>query len=227
MWVCISRYKCKSKSYYSHIIIPIFGAKVVWAREGDSNTRFFHKLANGRRKRNCIENLELEGGVITKDQEVIEQELINFFINLYSRNDEVKWTLEGINWCPISEEKAAWLERPFVEEEIRTTVFDCGTDKSPGPDGFSMAMFQNCWSEVKGDIMKVMEEFFQNGIINAVTNETYICLIPKKSDSTKVGDFRPISLITSLYKIVAKVLASGLRGVTRHNFKCSRSFCER
>lgn len=155
----------------------------------------------------------MEGGVITEDQEVIEQELINFFIKMYSRNNEVKRALEGINGCPISEEKATWLGRPFVEEEIRTSVFDYGTDKSPGPDGFSMTMFQNCWSEVKGDIMKVMEELFQNGIINAVTNETYICLIPKKSESTKVGDFRPISLITSLYKIVAKVLASKLREV--------------
>lgn len=58
-----------------------------------------------------------------------------------------------------------------------------------------------------------MEEFFQNGIINAVTNETYICLIPKTSDSTKVGDFRPISLVSSLYKIVSKVLAFRLREV--------------
>ena len=188
-------------------------AKVQWAKEGDNNTRFFHKVATGRRKRNYIENLELEGGVITEDQEVIEQELINFFINLYKSSNEVQWSLEGINWSPISEEKAAWLERPFDEEEIKRAVLECGIDKSPGPDGFSLAVFQSCWNEVKGDILKVMEEFFQNGIINAITNETYICLIPKKSDSTKLGDFRPISLVSSLYKIVSKVLAFRLREV--------------
>ena len=63
------------------------------------------------------------------------------------------------------------------------------------------------------DILKVMEEFFEAGIINAVTNETFICLIPKKSDSLKVTDYRPISLVTGLYKIVAKTLASRLREV--------------
>ena len=76
------------------------------------------------------------------------------------------------------------------------------------------------------DILKVMEEFFEKGIINAVTNETFICLIPKKSDSLKVTDYRPISLVTSLYKIVAKVLASRLREVMgQHNLSISRSFC--
>ncbi|KAK9901180.1 hypothetical protein M0R45_002237 [Rubus argutus] len=63
-------------------------AKVQWAREGDGNTRLLHKIVNGRRKRNSIEKLELEGGVITGDQEAIEQELINFFTKLYSSNME-------------------------------------------------------------------------------------------------------------------------------------------
>ena len=44
-------------------------------------------------------------------------------------------------------------------------------------------------------------------------NETYICLIPKKTNSGKIRDFRPISLVTSLYKIIAKVLSRRLRDV--------------
>ena len=59
--------------------------------------------------------------------------------------------------------------------------------------------------------MKVMEDFYDSGIINAVTNETLICLIPKKKDSVKLRDFRPISLVTSLYKVGSKVLATRLK----------------
>lgn len=40
--------------------------------------------------------------------------------------------------------------------------------------------------------MKVFEEFYEGGIVNGITNETYICLIPEKQDSVKVRDFRPI-----------------------------------
>ena len=44
-------------------------------------------------------------------------------------------------------------------------------------------------------------------------NETYIALIPKKYGSCKISDFRPISLVTSLYKIISKVLASRIKEV--------------
>ena len=36
---------------------------------------------------------------------------------------------------------------------------------------------------------------------------------PKKSLTKKISDFRPISLITSLYKIIVKVLSGRLRGI--------------
>ena len=42
---------------------------------------------------------------------------------------------------------------------------------------------------------------------------SFIVLLPKKSLTKKISDFRPMSLITSLYKIVAKVLSGRLRGV--------------
>ncbi|PRQ36601.1 putative RNA-directed DNA polymerase [Rosa chinensis] len=188
-------------------------AKLKWAKEGDNNTRFFHKLVNGRRKRNVIEKLELSNGIVVEEEDLIEEEIIRFYKNLYSSKEEVSFGIEGLHWNPISVEKARWLETPFEEEEIKRAVFECDTVKSPGPDGFSFAVLQRNWEVVKREVLDVMAEFHTNGVVNKVTNETYICLIPKKANSLKVGDYRPISLITSLYKIIAKVLAWRLREV--------------
>ena len=71
-----------------------------------------------------------------------------------------------------------------------------------------MAVFQDCWEVVKGDLLRV---FYESGIVNLSSNATFICLIPKKVNAIRIGDFRPISLVTSLYKILGKVLSKRLR----------------
>ena len=63
---------------------------------------------------------------------------------------------------------------------------------------------------VKGDLMEFFQEFYSIGIINKSTNATFIALVLKKGQALKVSDFRSISLVTSLYKIIAKVLAERL-----------------
>ena len=61
--------------------------------------------------------------------------------------------------------------------------------------------------------MSVLNDFHSSCIVNRGVNETYITLIPKKYCSCRISDFRLISLITSLYKIISKVLVSRLKAV--------------
>ena len=61
------------------------------------------------------------------------------------------------------------------------------------------------------DVLAVFEEFFQHCKFEKSLNATFINLIPKKNDASNIRDFRPISLVGSVYKILAKVLANHLR----------------
>ncbi|RVW53692.1 putative ribonuclease H protein [Vitis vinifera] len=135
-------------------------AKVKWVKEGDCNSKFYHKVANGRRNRKYIKELENERGLVLKNAESITEEILHYFEKLYTNPTGESWGVEGLDWSPISEESA-----------------------------------------------------LRSGIINQSTNASFIVLIPKKSLSKRISDFRPISLITSLYKIIAKVLSGRLRGV--------------
>ena len=92
-------------------------------------------------------------------------------------------------------------------------VFQLNKEQALGPDGFTIAVYQECWDVIKEDLMRVFLEFHTNGIINQSTNATFIALVPKKSQTFKISDFRPISLVTSLYKIIVKVLSKRLRKV--------------
>ena len=118
-----------------------------------------------------------------------------------------------MEWKPIDTHMMVWLKRPFKEEEIKKVVFESAGVKALGLDRFTMVLFQSQWETINEDMVKVFREFSQDGIIHGVTNEIYICLIPKKLNSCRVEDFRLISLVTSLYKIIAKVLSLRLREV--------------
>ena len=57
------------------------------------------------------------------------------------------------------------------------------------------------------------EEFFQHCKFEKSLNATFIALILKKNDASTIRDFRPISLVGSVYKILSNVLANRLRVV--------------
>ena len=125
--------------------------------------------------------------------------------------------MEGLEFDRFGDMERVWLERKFEREEILQVVKDLEGDKAPGPDGFSMAFYHHCWRVVEKDVLAVFEEFFQHCKFEKSLNATFIALIPKKIDAFNVKDFHPISLVGSVYKILAKVLAirfeSGFRSV--------------
>ena len=121
--------------------------------------------------------------------------------------------MESLEFDRIGDMERVWLERKFEREEILQVVKELEGDKAPGPDGFSMAFYHHCWRVVEKDILAVFEEFFQHCKFEKSLNATFIALIPKKIDASNVRDFHPISLVGSVYKILAKVLAIRLRVV--------------
>ncbi|RVW87422.1 hypothetical protein CK203_033651 [Vitis vinifera] len=58
-------------------------------------------------------------------------------------------------------------------------------DKAPGPDGFTIAVFQDCWDVIKEDLVRVFAEFHRSGVINQSTNASFIVLLPKKMDERR------------------------------------------
>ena len=86
-----------------------------------------------------------------------------------------------------------------------------------------MAFFQACWSILKTDLMAVFHHFFAKVQFEKSLNATFITLIPKKNEAIEVKDFRPISLVGGVYKIIAKVLANRLHTVMEDIISASQN----
>ena len=61
--------------------------------------------------------------------------------------------------------------------------------------------------------MDLFKEFFDEKSFAKSLNSTFLVLIPEKGGADDLGDFKPISLLRGLYKLLAKVLANRLKKV--------------
>ncbi|RVW38226.1 Transposon TX1 uncharacterized 149 kDa protein [Vitis vinifera] len=169
-------------------------------------------MANAHRNNNTLDRVKIDGVWLEENQEVREG-IANAFQQRLS--EEVGWKadIEGIQLDRISHQEAESLEVPFSEDEIHSALMDMSGDKAPGPDGFTMAFWQSSWDFVKEEILEMFKEFHEQGSFLKSLNNTFLVLIPKKGGADDLGDFRPISLLGGLYKLMAKVLANRLKRV--------------
>jgi len=121
--------------------------------------------------------------------------------------------MEGLNFRKLPAREGAILTRPFSVEEVKAAVWESENYKCPSPDGISFGFIKDFWDMLKEDVMRFLTEFHRNGRLAKGINNTFIALIPKVDSPQRLNDFRPISLVGSMYKILAKVLACRLRSV--------------
>jgi hypothetical protein len=185
-------------------------------KEGDLNTTFFHRLANLHRRNNTVAAMMVEGNRI-EDPIVIQEHIVQFYKTLCSEqfqgrpNRILAPMMENI--MSIDEGERVWMEEEFEENEVWEVVRKMKGDKAPIPDGFSMAFFQICWEVIKKDMMAVFKKFHESGKFEKSINATFVALIPKKVGAVEIKDFRPISLVSGVYKIISKVLVGQLNAV--------------
>nr|GEZ61815.1 RNA-directed DNA polymerase, eukaryota, reverse transcriptase zinc-binding domain protein [Tanacetum cinerariifolium] len=157
--------------------------KIRWCVEGDENSKFLHG------------------------------EFFHHFSNRFGKpsDDRVEIDMNFPN--TLSVDQKADLESMVTIEEVKRVVWDCGSDKTPGPDRYTFSFYRHFWSTIEKDVFAAVEYFFNHGDIPKGCNSTFITLILKIPGANMVKDFRPISLIGSFYKIIAKVLTNRLVGV--------------
>ncbi|GJV30028.1 RNA-directed DNA polymerase, eukaryota [Tanacetum coccineum] len=184
-------------------------AKIKWAIEGDENSKYYHGILNKKRNQLSIRGVLVEGDWV-ENPNMVKNEFLNHFKNRFDRPKSVRPMLNMEFPHHLNSMQQLDLEAEVSNEEIKKAVWDCGVDKSPGPDGFTFGFYKRFWSLIEKDVLAAVKYFFHYSRIPKGCNSSFIALIPKTPEAKMVKDFRPISLIGSLYKIIAKILANRL-----------------
>ncbi|GKU90517.1 hypothetical protein SLEP1_g4505 [Rubroshorea leprosula] len=145
-----------------------------------------------------------------KIKEKIKEGVAEYFQKLFTEDVWQRPKLDGIGFKQISQANNELLTAPFTEEEIRKVIWECDSFKAPGPDGFNFRFMKSMWDDTKIEVVGFLKEFQEQGRLVRGSNASFIVLIPKTENPQRIEEYRPISLIGVMYKVVAKLLASCL-----------------
>ncbi|XP_034211169.1 uncharacterized protein LOC117624139 [Prunus dulcis] len=187
-------------------------SRVKWLQEGDRNTKFFHISTIVRRRRNKIEKLMNNVGVWVEEAIELKDLAVDYFMGLFCANQPDNANLPMPKLFPsLREDELNPLVASIDINEVKESLFNIGSLKTPGVDGFPACFYQNQWQLCGNDIFNLVTEAFKECRIPEGLNATLVTLIPKIDNPMSMIHFRPISLCCTLYKVISKVIVARLR----------------
>ena len=102
--------------------------------------------------------------------------------------EEMDKFLEKYNFLKLNQEDIENLNRPIKSTEIKTVIKNLPTNKSPGPDGFTIEFYRKFREELTPILLKLLQKVAELGKLPSSFYEATITLIPKPDkDATKKG----------------------------------------
>nr|GEV38671.1 RNA-directed DNA polymerase, eukaryota, reverse transcriptase zinc-binding domain protein [Tanacetum cinerariifolium] len=113
-----------------------------WSIEGDENSKYFHGMLNKKRNQHAIHGF-LSEGIWIEEPNSVKNEFLSHFKERFDSPCSSRLLLDRVFPNRLSVEQNLDLERNMTNEEIKRAVWDCDTDKSPGPDGFTFVFIED------------------------------------------------------------------------------------
>ena len=193
--------------------------------KGDSNTRYFHGVANGRHRKKIIHSLQQDEGMI-EGHDQLKSYITNYYKNLFGAPEEGNFSMDETRTDDIpqvSDEENNLLTAPYSEEEVRKAVFLMEHNKAPGPDGFPADFYQHFWEVIKPDLLLLFTDLHAGQLELFRLNFGEIILLPKVNEAERIQQYRPICLLNVSFKIFTKVATIRLNSVAEHVVRPSQT----
>eukprot|EP00253_Pinus_taeda_P033970 PITA_33970 len=192
-------------------------SRIQWLKEGEQNTKFFHRSALDYRSGNKILEMKNKDGEPLKNHHDISSLLREHFNSIaqepqLDREEAIKELLKAIHKSINSDQNWA-LCREITLGEVEEAVNSMPNNKAPGPNGFTINFYKPCWHIVKQEVWDVVEDSRRSRSILKSINSTFIALIPKVEEANTPEKFKPIALCNVIYKIISKVIANRLKPI--------------
>lgn len=198
----------------------IVRSRAKWQAEGERPSRYFLHLENRHCTNKAITSIKKENGQTITEQKEMLQEVKSFYQRLYaSREDELCRSvnlddLVGNDVPKLNKSESDKLEGKITEAEALSVLKLMKTNKSPGSDGFSVEFFKMFWEDLASFVVRSANYSLEKGEMSISQRQGIIVCIPKEGKSKdELKNWRPISLLNVVYKIISSCIANRLKSV--------------
>lgn len=185
---------------------------------GEKAGAILARQLRGARAKQIISKVNTQNGRITTDQQEINSVFQEYYINLYTssspHSEDMRDFFRGLNIPSLSPNQISDLDKPISQQEIIDAIKSLQKGKSPGPDGLPGEFYTTFSVQLTPILSALYSDSLEAGVLPSTLNQACITLLAKKNkDPLNCASYRPISLLNTDYKILAKVLACRLDNV--------------
>jgi len=191
-------------------------ARVQWHEEGERSTAYFFSLEKKRATSKSWKKIKTADNRYSSSIDAILKTQADFYENLYTSEgidegsaDEMLTSVDKM----LSEDDCNLLENNITENELKKAVNQMSEGKSPGEDGITTSFYKTFWSTISGEFTKLVNFIHESKSLCTSQKMGLITLLYKQGEREDVANWRPITLLNTDYKIIAKCLAERLKSV--------------
>ena len=195
----------------------IVRSRMKWAEHGEKSSKYFCNLEKRANEKKNIHLLKNDDDSFVSDQKDILKHLQSFYCTLYSSHsnvdhDQMAQFLDQVQFPKLSDDSKAELDKPISRSEILASLKELKFNKTPGYDGLPVEFYIVFFNDIIDMLLNCYLYSHDHGFMSSSQRNGIITLLPKKDkDPLYVKNHRPISLLNTDYKIIAKVMANRLK----------------
>ncbi|CAM6124136.1 unnamed protein product [Calypogeia fissa] len=182
-------------------------SRIRWLGQRDEPSRFYFKTLKAKQKRETMSELLLDN-----------DQLITDVSSCTPRRSPQRRHTNTLAWRGSNyysghtlpshrPNSSSSMPPPPTEKELKDVLDLLPNDKAPGIDGLTAKVFKACWDFIREDLLAMVLDFWATGTLAHCIKEGVLKLIPKKADKRRFKDWRPLTMLTTIYKLIAKIIA--------------------
>uniref|UniRef100_A0A803JPQ3 Reverse transcriptase domain-containing protein n=1 Tax=Xenopus tropicalis TaxID=8364 RepID=A0A803JPQ3_XENTR len=187
--------------------------------KGDKNSKTLAFLAKQQQPCIAVPRIQSQEGRMIHEPHLIAETFAKYYENLYKSTTshtihQLNRYLDSSAIPTISPTERAWLDLPITVQEIVSAIQSLPSNKTPGLDGLPPDWYKSLNKTIAPRLLETFQAAWDSQSLPPSFYEALIVVIPKPGrDPTLCSSYRPISLINTDAKILAKILATRLTRV--------------